>query len=215
MSALGWTRGVLVVASLAMGGALAGCSQPPVPKDTFYRLTVAPPAAPLVAQPVFPGTVEVRPFAADGLLSQRSVVFTDATPEKAAPLEQYSYHFWADTPPQALQLSLTESLRKSGLFQSVVTPELRVLPEFEVQGRITRFEQHRSAASPVMVVSLELALIQRKGLKLLHFKEYHQQQPTRDNTVQAALEAAQQALETIYTDFSKDISEVKYKDAQK
>lgn len=199
-----------VLAAVGMAVLLGGCSQEPVPKDAFYRLEVAPPASPLTAKARFDGAVEIRPFAADGLLSQRAIVFSQqGGPSPAdSPLEQYSYHFWAEAPPQALQMSLTSSLRNSGIFQTVVTPELRVMVDYEVQGRLVHFDHLRTATSAAMDVEMELGLTQRKGLRLLHLKVYHVRQEARDGSVQAAAEAAREALQKIFSQFESDLMQL-------
>lgn len=186
----------------------SGCSQAPVPKDTFYRLELAPAVA-VVATPKISGAVEVRPFSADGLLSQRAIVYQDlkgGVNAADAPFEQYSYHFWAEQPTIALQLALNNYLRESGLFKTVVTPELRVLVDYEIQGRIIHLEQQRGPDGAVMDITLELSLTQRKGLNLILLKTYHVQQTARDAGVQATAEAARQGLYILFGQFVADIA---------
>jgi len=64
-----WAAGVIVALLLASCG---GGAPPP---DTFYRLPDNPPPA---AADTIPGTLEVQPVRADGLLNDRAVVYSDA-----------------------------------------------------------------------------------------------------------------------------------------
>ena len=136
------TRLALVfVAMAALGGCLG--SAPPVPRDHFYRIqATAPPGA---AERHLPGVLSVRPLEADGLLRERPLVFgATARPHK---MQQHDYHYWTDPPPRMLQGQLVDYLRQSGVARAVVTPDLRIPPDFEVLGRIKRLSDAAEAVS--------------------------------------------------------------------
>ncbi len=147
---------------------LVSCSQPPVPQDNFYRLQVTAPGTSLAKTPL-DGTLEVARLLADGLTAGRPIVYSEA----ARPLEanEYHYHFWTDSPTVLLRDELVSYLRRAGVAKNVVTPEMRLEPDFVLTGKIKRLEQVRGDPSKV-VISLELALRDRRGDRLLLVKTY-------------------------------------------
>lgn len=180
---------------------LAACAQPPLAQDTFYRLQVAPPSAPL-ERPTLPGTLQVPRFAADGLMAGRAIVFSEA----ADPLrvEAYHYHFWLEPPGVMLRDELVSYLRAAGVAERVVTPELRLEPDFVLSVRIKRIEQVRGAA-PRVVAVLDVGLNSRKEDRLLLLKTYRVETEATDNSVGAAVAALNGAMATIYAAIAADI----------
>jgi len=180
---------------------LAACAQPPVAQDTFYRLQVAPPAVAL-ATPRLPGTLQVPRFAADGLMAGRPLVFSEA----ADPLkvEAYHYHFWIEPPGVMLRDELVGYLRAAGVARQVVTPELRLEPDFVLSARIRRIEQVRGAA-PKVVVVLDVALNSRQEDRLLLLKTYRVETEAADNSVGAAVAALNGAMATVWAGIVTDI----------
>ena len=139
---------------LAVALALAGCAQETVPQDQFYRLRVAVPAQAFGAPPL-QGTLEVERLDADGLIASRPIVYSNAkTPNR---VDEYHYHFWTESPPVLVQDALVAYLRGVGAAKVVVTPEVRVEPDYELSGRLSRFEQVRGAGAKV-VAEIELRL---------------------------------------------------------
>lgn len=181
----------------------AGCAQPPVPQDHFYRIQVAPPAN-VLATPRLPGTLEVSNLMADGLTGGRPIVYSDA----GTPLEvnEYHYHFWTEPPPSMLRDQLVSYLRDAGLAKTVVTPDLRLEPDFAITGRIRQLEQVRGA-SPRVVVSIELALRALREERLLLVKTYRVESPSSGDSVSAAVDAFNAALGTLYGQFLADVPE--------
>ena len=72
---------------------LAGCAQAPVPPAYFYRIYVEAPDA-IAIEAHLPGVLVVRRFLADGLVSERSVVYGEGAGPNS--LQQYHYHSWTD-----------------------------------------------------------------------------------------------------------------------
>ncbi|MFA7430772.1 MAG: ABC-type transport auxiliary lipoprotein family protein [Rhodospirillaceae bacterium] len=184
--------------------AVAACAQPPIPTDTFYRLDVADPA-PAGGAPVFDGIIEVQAFAADGLASERALIYSEpGTPT----LRQYSYHFWVEAPTEAVQRELTDHLRASGLFGKVVTPRFRVRPDLEIQGRIARLEQYLEGNGTARVVAEVELGAQRtgRGLGLVMLETYRIERPAANASPTAAAEALRDAMGEIFARFTTDLA---------
>ena len=84
--------------------ALAGCfgSAPPVPKEQYFRLIADAPTE--AASKKIKGGIEIVPFAGEGVMSERPLLFTADGGRK---LEQRNYAYWTDAPPQMLRDQLS------------------------------------------------------------------------------------------------------------
>ncbi len=148
--------GLLVLALAGLTGCLG--SAPPVPRDHYYRVLVAPPTQGDASRSasgqsasrqsasrqsaigiMFPGVLSVAPLEADGLLRERPLLFSATG--RAHEMQQHDYHYWMDPPPKMLQAQLVDYLRASGLAKAVVTPGLRVRPDYEIMSK-ERFWGH-------------------------------------------------------------------------
>jgi hypothetical protein len=89
----------------------------------------------------------------------------------------------------------------------VVTPELRVDPDFVLAGKIHRLERV-VGAEPSTVVALELSLRETGTDRLLFLKTYRLQLATADDSVAGAATAINQALSRIFADFTADLSAI-------
>ena len=179
---------------------LGGCTQKPVPEDSFYRLTLKNPDQ--VGARLPQGVIQVERLIADGLTGGRSIVFTDSAGSNLA--QSYHYHFWIEPPTILLQIALADTLRKAGAAQ-VVTPELRVEPDFTITGRIRAFEQVRDTPGSVRA-QVELALTERASGKLVLFKSYTAEPRTSGDGVGQAVTQMSAAIDQIYGQFLKDIA---------
>ena len=196
------TRNLLAIALVGLV-ALAGCTAKVVPEDNFYRLT---PGA-VETAPKLPGkfansVIQVERFTADGVLSGRPIVFLDGAQTNVA--QTYHYDFWLEPPTILLQSALADTLRKAGL-QKVVTPDIRVEPDYTITGKIRAFEQVRG--SPGLArVQIELALSDRTGAKLVMFKSYSAEPRTGSGGIREAVAKMSDAVDQIYSQFLKDIA---------
>ncbi|MBL6929240.1 MAG: membrane integrity-associated transporter subunit PqiC [Rhodospirillales bacterium] len=181
---------------------LASCAQPPVPQDHFYRMEAPMPAGSLAKTPLA-GTLEVARLQADGLTAGRPIVYSDA----ANPLEanEYHYHFWTDTPTVMLRDELVSYLRNAGAAKTVITPEMRLEPDFVLTGRIKRMEQIRGTV-PKVLISLELALRDRREDRLVLVKTYRMEGETPGPGVAAAVGAMNAGAAEIFARFVADLA---------
>ncbi len=193
----------LALAVLLLAG-LAGClgSAPPVPRDHYYRVLVTPP--PRGEAIVFPGVVSVAPLAADGLLRERPLLYSASG--QAHEMQQHDYHYWMDPPPRMLQAQLVDYLRGSGLARSVITPELRVRPNYEVSGRLRRLERLLGGGPPRVAVEVELAMVESARNQLLVVDSYAAEATSADDSVEASVVALNQALARVFERFLADAS---------
>jgi ABC-type uncharacterized transport system auxiliary subunit len=189
----------LILISLLLGACLG--STPPLQRDHYYRIVV-PAEGTKAADPSLPGVVSVPPFEADGLLRERPLLFS--TGGRSHELQQYVYHYWSDAPPRMLQAALAVYLRRNGLARSVVTPSLRVRPDFEVVGRIKRLEQLLGDGGPRVAVELELALLGLGQDDLLVLETYTAERSVRDNSVEASVVSLNEAVTEIFGRFVAD-----------
>lgn len=189
---------------LPVTAVLAACAQSTaVPEDHYYRLSaVSQQGSANSVRPVLQGTVEVDRFVADGLSAGRALIFS--RPQESHKVQPYNYHFWTEPPPIMLQNHLVAYLRSTGIARNVVTPELRVEPEFIVSGRIIKFEQNVGAPGRVLV-ELELGLKETNTDRLVHVKAYRAETSTPEAAPGKTIAAFSQSVTQIYKQFVDDI----------
>ncbi len=188
--------GLLLAASL-----VCGCAQPPVPEDSFYRLSTLAGSPRPVPPSRLDGTLVVRRLQADGLLSERSLVYAGGS--TAAALQQYHYHFWTDSPTRLLQEVLVPYLRGAHVATEVITPEIGTDAKFELSGKVQRFEQIRGA-SPRVVVEMEFALSEPLAAKLLWVHGFRAEVECADESISTAVGAFNSAVTQIFDRLVKD-----------
>lgn len=190
-----------VLASVLALAALGGCGgAPPVPRDHYYRILVAPPRAGTAV--LFPGTVSVAPLDADGLLRERPLLFSPSG--EAHEMQQYDYHYWTDPPPHMLQSQLVDYLRGSAVAGSVITSDLRVARDYEVTGRIKRLERLLGGGAPRVVAEIELAMIETADNRLVVVQTYAAEARSEDDSVEASIFALNRAVAEIFGRFVAD-----------
>src|SRR5688572_11740029 len=170
---------------LPLVAALAGCfgSAPPVPKEQYFRLIADQPSE--QASKKITGGIEVVPFAGEGVMSERPLLFTADGGRK---LEQRNYAYWTDAPSQMLRDQLVAYLRQSGVADNVVPSELRIESAYVVRGTIKRLEQLVGSKSGA-VISLELAVLENSNDRLVLSKIYTVEKPTSGESIDSAVAA--------------------------
>lgn len=195
-------RGVAAIAGLALLGGLTACgSAPPVPEDHFYRLQAVYAGSAPVAK-VLAGTVEIDRFVADGLTSERPVVYSEAG--KPNEVKAYHYHFWIKAPTVMLRDELVTFLREAGVADTVVTPAMRVQADYVLTGKIKHLEQVIGEPGRTML-EVELGLRRPSDGKLLFLKSYRQENASGGPDVASAVDSLNTALSIIYADFLNDL----------
>ena len=198
-----YVRSLVLLPLLA---ALAGCfgSAPPVPKEQYFRLIAAAPAERSGDQ--ISGGIEVVPFAGEGVMSERPLLFTADGGRK---LEQRNYAYWTSAPPQMLRDQLVAYLRQSGIADNVVPSELRIESAYVVRGTIKRLEQLVGGKSGA-VISLELAVLENSSDRLVLSKVYTAEKPTSGESIDNAVGALNDGLDEIYAAFAGDLASANF-----
>lgn len=194
-------KGYLPALGLIAAGFLAACgSAAPVPEDQFYRLTVTQPPS---SKTLFPGIMEVDRFVADGLTAGRPIVYSETG--KPFQVKEFHYHFWTQPPTVMLRDELVSYLRARKISDTVVTPEMRVTPDYVLIGKIKRLEKVLGDP-PKAVLELELGLRKESGDKILHLETYRVETMSDGPGVDAAVKSLNTALTTIFGKFVHDLS---------
>ena len=184
--------------------ALAACSQPPVPRDQFYRLSGAPPPQPYQMPPI-EGTVVVERLRADGLLSQRPILYTSR--EWPNRLEQHNYQYWVESPPEMLSAVLLDYMRAANLATDVAEAGSRRPAGCRLTGTLRRMEQVVTAGAPSLaVIEVELMLERINDRALLLHRTYRAEQPAADLDMAATAQAFDSALAALLARFASDLA---------
>lgn len=191
----------VLAAALCLLAAACGAAAPPVPADRYYRVLLPAPES-RGGSAVLPGVLSVPPLETRGLLRERPLVYVDA----ARPLEmrQYEYHFWSEPLSVLLQDQLVSYLRAAGMASSVLRSSASVPADFELAGRVIRVEQGLGGPAPRVLVELELGLVRTADNLLVGSRTYRVEQPARDGSVMASVEAMNGALADIFDSFVVD-----------
>ena len=183
---------------------LAACSQPPVPRDQFYRLGSGLPQQALENAPL-DGTLSVSRLRAEGLISQRPILF--ATREQPNRIEQHNYHYWFESPPLMLRDALIDYLRAAKAATGVVSDQDRRDAGCELTGTLRRLEHVTAGGEPsVAVVEIEFMLRRVASDSVLLHRTYRAEQIAADLTMDSTVNAFDQSLGAL---FSRFVDEVK------
>lgn len=194
-----------LAAAIVLAVGLSGCgSAPPVPEDQYYRLQAVLAAAPF-ASPKLNGTLEVERFSADGLTAGRPIVYSErGDPSR---LQEYHYHFWTQPPTVMLRDEVVAYLRAANVARTVVTPEMRLNPDYVMAGKIRRLEQ--VVGSPgATVLEIELAIRRPADGKLVFLKSYRQETAQGTPGVKPAVTALNEAFAIVLSDLLADLGKL-------
>lgn len=183
---------------------LTTCSQPPVPRDQFYRLGSTMPQRAL-EQPALDGTLSVARLRADGLIGQRPILF--ATREQPNRIEQHNYLYWFESPPVMLRDALIDYLRAANAATVVVSDEDRRDAGCELTGSVRRIEHVITGGEPsVAVVEIEFLLRRVNGNSVLMHRTYRAEQAALDLTMDSTVDAFDEALGALFGRFVAEVA---------
>jgi ABC-type uncharacterized transport system auxiliary subunit len=199
-------RALKALALLPILAMLSGCfgSAPAVPKEQYFRLIATQPAEQSARK--ISGGIEIVPFAGEGVMSERPLLFTADGGRK---LEQRNYAYWTDAPPQMLRDQLVTYLRQAGVADSVAPSELRLDSAYVIRGTIRRLEQLVGSNSGA-VISLEMAVTENSSDRLVLSKVYTAEKPTSGDGIDGAVAALNDGLDEIFAAFAGDLAAAKF-----
>jgi len=192
-------RRLLAILALA---ALAACAGQAPPPDAFHRIWPAGPAR--LPAPLLPGVVEVERLATDGVLAERAITLQ---PGENGGLVHYNYDYWSEPPGVLVQERLAAHLAAAGAAGRVVTPDLRVLADWTVRGKLRRFE-HRPATGDV-AVELQLAVVSARDGSLLLLETYEARPAASPGNIEAAVTAMEKGVFDIFSRFVADLARIR------
>lgn len=197
-----------LLAALGLTGViLTACAQSAPPADNFYRLEIAPPAHRNAAARL-PGVLEVNRLDADGVLSERALAYHD----KDGSLARYRYDLWAETPGTLVQDQLVEVLRAGKAADKVVTPDLRVPPDWSLRGKLKRFELLPEQGK--VLARMQLSVVSAKDGALVLLETYEAETPSAAGPRSAAAALAR-ATADILTRFAADLAKAPIPEARR
>jgi ABC-type uncharacterized transport system auxiliary subunit len=184
-----------------LAAAWLGCASGPAPRDHYYRIEAATPAA--LPSPPVAGTLEVDRLRVEAISQGRQMLYRDASrPEEITP---HAYHHWADSPSVMLQDQLVRYLRSAGVAEKIVTPAIHVDSDYLVSGRLVRLERIFGAGEQRVAVEIELVLTRQKGRKLLLLETYREERVVPGAGVAESVTAYEQAIGAIFERFVADL----------
>src|SRR5262249_45162042 len=128
-------RFLALLSVIAAGFVLAGCSPPPVPDVTYFRLP--PPAAlPHPNKPLTGLPSEADTCCAAGGYSEQALIYTIGD---GSAVRTSHYQLWSDPPPHALQARLIAALRAAGISELVTDRLPASTQALRVHGIIRRY----------------------------------------------------------------------------
>jgi ABC-type uncharacterized transport system auxiliary subunit len=181
-----------------LGAGLFACASGPAPRDHFYRIEIAPPAA---GDRQLPGTLEVERFTSDDTLRERALLKSAPGSPEVTP---YSYHRWVDSPTLLLQRALADYLRAAAVAERVVTPDAGATEDWQVNGYLRRLDSVVDAA-PRVQVEIELRMRHHAGEDLIEQKIYSAEQAADDASPEAAARAISLAVGKVFAEFTGDL----------
>jgi ABC-type uncharacterized transport system auxiliary subunit len=144
----------------------------------------------------------VERFSTDGLTGDRAILYS-----KAGELEirQHHYHYWVEPPMDMMQGLMTAYLRARHTAATVVTPELRLSPDYIVRGRIHRFERVLGTDADRAVIETRLTLEDVAKRRILLMEDYRTEVKAEGRHVIDSVEAFNRGVGEILSRFADDI----------
>jgi ABC-type uncharacterized transport system auxiliary subunit len=195
----------VLLAGLLLLAGCAGGSGPPA--DSFYRLDPGD-VGRRYGQPLLDGTVQVARFSADGVTGGRPIVYRT----EGSTLRQYNYHYWVESPAKQMQDAVIAAMRDANAAPRVVSPDLRVLADWRVDGTLRRLDYDPGPdganADSRVIVRLELSLVDTRNGDLVLQETFEATRRVPEDSVPAAVESFNAAATDLLARFLDRIDTV-------
>lgn len=196
-----------MIAVISITPAITGCVslRSEYPKTTFYRLDPKP--APEAAF-MIPEGLLIKPFSIDSEFDTDHII----TLVSATETQPLHYHRWASDPQELITAYITNRIQQMRMFtKGVFTPSSSVVPEYQLEGRITECLARNPPATPVNTVSLTIHLtlqrLDEKGQQTVVLQKVYSQSVQRSSDAASSIAPAMSEAVTLVTDaLLKDVA---------
>jgi cholesterol transport system auxiliary component len=113
--------------------------------------------------------------------------------EQAYQLGYYRDNQWAGTPAQMIQPLLVQTLQETGMFQSILSPPESGHADYVLRTEVMELVQDYTVSQPMLRLALRFQLLNASGQAVAD-REISEQEPMRDSTSYAGVNAANEAL---------------------
>ena len=192
--------GIAVALVLALGS--GGCTSVASPPDRFYNLSIAEPSSG-AGSCRLPGVLLVNRPVGNSLTGELGLVYR---PEPGSPeLRRHVYHLWAEPPTVMIQAELAAYLRKLGVADTIITPNVRARADYALNGRLV--DMHRVMGDqPHINLAIDLSLVRLRDRKVLVQSSGVQALPAAD--IASAVKAYELAALALFDGFLEDCQRV-------
>jgi cholesterol transport system auxiliary component len=187
--------------------AILGCSTASTPQVRYYRLgveKVAPSHRANPPAPLLQGVLAVERLTPDGLIGERPILYSEDG--RGLEVHQHHYHYWIEPPADMVREQLAAYLRARNTAKTVVTPEMRIRPDYFIRGRLTRFERVIGDGRGRVVIEADLALKEVASRRLRWMDTYRAEIPSEGGDILDSVEAFNRGLGDLFARFLEDIS---------
>jgi ABC-type uncharacterized transport system auxiliary subunit len=186
---------------LCAGAFLASCASSPPAKEVFYRFLE--PASVELSGPVIDGTLRVERLRAEGILSERALLFSRE--DSPGMVEQYRYHHWAEPPARLVTQGLLEYLQQANVADKVIADDIRTEVDYSIDGEVLRLERVLGNGTSRVNMEVLLRLQEFDSRELVLQKRYRETIAVQEDSLIAVVDALSLARERIYQRFVKDL----------
>jgi ABC-type uncharacterized transport system auxiliary subunit len=181
-------------------GLFAGCggSRP----IKYYQLTVPGELAPTTSQTV-PVTILVRVPVAPDLYRDDRLVYSTGDQQMGF----YEYERWASPAPELIQTVLVRSLRATGHYEGVFTPQSTVNGDYVLLTRIYDFKEQDNGSTLVGRLSMDSELRNVKTGAIVWQSYYTHDEPIRAKTVPDVVAALNRNVQLAANDIATGLDQ--------
>jgi cholesterol transport system auxiliary component len=198
--AASYRRSVRSLPALLALGLVAGCGASRPIK--YYQLTIPGDLAPTTQQTV-PVTILVRTPVAPDLYRDDRLVYSTGDYQ----LGSYEYERWASPAPELIQTVLVRSLRATGHYAGVFTPQSTVNGDYILVTRIYDFKEQDNGGTLTARVSMDSHLRNIKTGDIVWQSYYTHDEPISGKTVPEVVAALNRNVQAAATNIASGLDQ--------